>query len=95
LRPACPSAARRGSGWVGLGLAAALAAAAALETLTVNLYFHLLFRICLHLKVGLVDMLYAKSLRITAAARSELGVGAVVNLQSNDAAKLWALPQYL
>jgi hypothetical protein len=36
---------------VGLGLAAALAAAAVVETLTVNLYFHMLFRICLHLKV--------------------------------------------
>jgi hypothetical protein len=37
---------------VGLGLASALAGASVLETLTINLYFHQIFRICLHLKVG-------------------------------------------
>jgi ATP-binding cassette subfamily C (CFTR/MRP) protein 1 len=84
-----------GGGWVGFGYACALALAAVLETLTVNVYFHTLFRICLHLKTELVDMLYSKSLRITQAAKSEMGAGAVVNLQSNDAAKLWSLPQYL
>ena len=40
-----------------------------------------------------MDALYAKSLRLSAAARGERGVGAIVNLQSNDAAKLWNLPQ--
>lgn len=84
-----------GGGGKGFGLACALAAAAVFETLTVNVYFHSLFRICLHLKTELVDMLYAKSLKISAAAKSEMGTGAVVNLQSNDAAKLWSLPQYL
>ncbi|KAH7620070.1 putative ABC transporter C family member 10 [Nannochloris sp. 'desiccata'] len=84
-----------GGGWTGFGYACALALAAVLETLTINVYFHTLFRICLHLKTELVDMLYAKSLRVSAAAKSEMGAGAVVNLQSNDAAKLWSLPQYL
>ncbi len=46
-------------------------------------------------QVGLIDMLYCKSLRISSASRSRLGVGSIVNLQSNDAAKLWNLPQYL
>ncbi|KAL4446696.1 hypothetical protein ABPG77_007940 [Micractinium sp. CCAP 211/92] len=80
---------------VGLALAAGLAAASVVETLTVNAYFHLLFRICLHLKIGLVDALYRKSLRISSAARAEHGAGKIVNLQSNDAAKLWSIPQYL
>jgi hypothetical protein len=40
---------------VGLGLAAALAGSSVLETLTVNLYFHQLFRICLHLKVTILQ----------------------------------------
>ena len=84
-----------GGGWKGFGLACALGVAAVVETLTVNVYFHTLFRICLHLKTELVDMLYGKSLKISAAAKSEMGTGAVVNLQSNDAAKLWSLPQYL
>eukprot|EP00887_Chlorella_sp_A99_P003460 scaffold7.g3460.t1 len=68
-----------GGGWAGLGLATALAAASIVETLT----------------VGLVDMLFSKALRVDAAAHSELGAGSIVNLQSNDAAKLWSLPQYL
>ena len=41
-----------------------------------------------------MDMLYTKSLRISSAARAAVGVGAIVNLQSNDASKLWNLPQY-
>ena len=40
-------------------------------------------------------MLYAKSLRITSGVKAELGVGAIVNLQSNDGSKIWNLPQYL
>ena len=84
-----------GNGWVGLGYAVALSLAAVLQTLTVNYYFHEIFRICLHLKTSLIDSLYQKSLRISQAAKMELGSGAVVNLQSNDAAKLWKLPQYL
>ena len=39
-------------------------------------------------------MLYTKSLRISSAAKAAVGVGAIVNLQSNDASKLWNLPQY-
>jgi hypothetical protein len=40
-------------------------------------------------------MLYRKSLSVTSAVRSSFGVGAIVNLQSNDASKIWSLPQYL
>lgn len=40
-------------------------------------------------------MLYRKSLRLSAASKGRLGVGAIVNLQSNDASKLWGLAQFL
>ncbi len=50
---------------------------------------------CLALQISLVDMLYRKSLRITAASKGRMGVGAIVNLQSNDASKLWGMAQYL
>ncbi len=40
-------------------------------------------------------MLYGKSLRITSGVKAELGVGSIVNLQSNDGSKIWNLPQYL
>ena len=46
-------------------------------------------------QVGLVDMLYRKALKVGCSARSEFGIGSIVNLQSNDAAKLWNLAQYL
>lgn len=36
-----------------------------------------------------MDALYRKSLRISSAAKSELGAGKVVNLQSNDAGAGW------
>lgn len=47
------------------------------------------------MKVSLVHTLYLKSLRITSSVRSGLGVGPIVNLQSNDAAKLWNMIPYL
>ena len=47
------------------------------------------------LQISLVDMLYRKSLQISAASKGRMGVGAIVNLQSNDASKLWGMAQYL
>lgn len=108
-----------------------MAGAILFESLSVNLYFHHLFRMGLHLKAcrwwcvcddwycrmhvtpvqvccrrcnpahahsiqaSLVCMLYDKMLKLSSAVKGEMGVGAIVNLQSNDAAKIWALPQYM
>ncbi|KAK9797814.1 hypothetical protein WJX73_000524 [Symbiochloris irregularis] len=80
---------------IGIGWASALAAINMFDTISINQYFHMLFRIALHMKVGLVDMLYRKALKVGCSARSEFGIGSIVNLQSNDAAKLWNLAQYL
>ncbi|GFR41153.1 hypothetical protein Agub_g1817 [Astrephomene gubernaculifera] len=77
------------------GIAVAILAMAVLENFTVNWYFHLLFRMSLHLKIALIDLVYDKCLRITTAVRSEMGTGAIVNLQSNDVAKLWSTVLYL
>lgn len=49
----------------------------------------------LHTKTQLLEMIYRKSLRVSSAVKAALGVGPVVNLQSNDAAKLWTMPTYL
>ena len=46
------------------------------------------------MQVALTDMLYTKSLKISSGVKSEYGIGAITNLQSNDAAKLYKLPQY-
>ena len=55
----------------------------------------MLYTTATSVQVGLIDMLYCKSLRVSSAAKASLGVGSIVNLQSNDASKLWNLPQYL
>jgi ATP-binding cassette subfamily C (CFTR/MRP) protein 1 len=49
----------------------------------------------LHTKTQLLEMIYRKSLRVSSAVKAALGVGPIVNLQSNDAAKLWTMPTYL
>lgn len=49
----------------------------------------------LHLKTAMIQMIYAKSLRITSGVKSRMGVGSIVNLQSNDASKIWNMPLYL
>lgn len=80
---------------VGILLALALAASSVVQTLAINRYFHLVFRICAQVKTQLIGTLYGKALRIDSTAKGEMGVGAIVNLQSNDASKLYKLPQYL
>ncbi|GMH35949.1 hypothetical protein BSKO_03817 [Bryopsis sp. KO-2023] len=76
-------------------LALAMFASQVLQTILVNQYFHILFRMTLHLKCQLVQTVYRKSLRITASVKSDRGIGTIVNLQSNDASKLWGMPSYL
>lgn len=78
----------RGSRQRGLTLACALAASGVAQVLLVNVYFHMVYRMCAHIKSSLIDMLYQKSLRISCGAREGFGPGVVNNLQSNDAAKL-------
>ncbi|KAK9839590.1 hypothetical protein WJX84_006235 [Apatococcus fuscideae] len=43
----------------------------------------------------LIDLIFRKSLKITSATKGSRGVGAIVNLQSNDGSKIWELIPYL
>ena len=47
------------------------------------------------MQVDLLDMLYQKSLRLGIDVRNARGVGTVVNLQSNDANKVWMMPVHI
>ena len=47
------------------------------------------------LQVDLLDMLYRKSLRLGVDVRNARGAGTVVNLQSNDARKVWMMPVHI
>ena len=80
---------------VGISLAVGLAASSVVQTVAINVYFHKVFRICAQVKTQLIWTLYNKALRIDSSAKGEMGVGAIVNLQANDASKLYKLPQYL
>jgi len=84
-----------GSRVISLALALAILGSALMENITINIYFHILYRMSLHLKTAMIQMIYAKSLRITSGVKSRMGVGSIVNLQSNDASKIWNMPLYL
>ncbi len=43
----------------------------------------------------MISTIYAKALRINNAVKSEMGVGAITNLQSNDASKVWGAVVFL
>lgn len=88
--PPLPARHLRGPPGKGLALALALAAGTLLQTLLVNVYFHSIFRLCAHVKCGLIDMLHQKSMRVAVSGQASQGVGGVSNLQSNDAGKLCA-----
>jgi ABC transporter transmembrane region len=83
-----------GDMWVGLGWSVALFATGVVTALLVNQYFLWMFNTCLYVKAALIQALYAKSLRVSIPAKNELGGGAIANLQSNDAQKLWTLANY-
>ena len=48
-----------------------------------------------NLQAELLDMLYQKSLRLGIDVRNARGIGTVVNLQSNDASKVWMMPVHI
>jgi len=77
------------------GIAIAMGALSCTQTLFINQYFHILFRVSVHTKVQLVSAIYRKALTIGSSGYAKIGSGKVNNLQSNDAAKLWNMPQYL
>ncbi|KAK9867452.1 hypothetical protein WJX84_001002 [Apatococcus fuscideae] len=80
---------------VAVGLAFALAVNSLVESLFDNHYWFAVRRLELRAKAQLIDSIYRKSLRITSATKGSMGVGAIVNLQSNDGAKIWEMIPYL
>ena len=82
------------AGW-GLLISVAMFAINSCQSLADNYSFLLGFHTALHVKTGLLDMLYQKSLRMGVDVRNARGVGTVVNLQSNDASKVWMMPVHI
>lgn len=82
-----------GSG-TGMGWALGLFCCGMVTALLVNQYFLRVYNVSLFLKSSLIQFLYDKSLRLSLTAQATLGPGKITNLQSNDAAKLFSLPNY-
>ena len=78
----------------GLGWAFVLFFTGVTVPVLVNQYFLRVFNVTLFVKASLIQALYEKCLRISIPAKNALGGGSISNLQSNDAAKLWMLPNY-
>lgn len=53
------------------------------------------FKGCFSVQSQMIGMLYTKSLRLHSAACSRYGTGTIVNLQSNDATKLYWIPLFM
>ncbi|DBA72204.1 TPA: hypothetical protein ACH3X2_010602 [Trebouxia sp. C0005] len=81
--------------WWGLLISVAMFTINSSQSLVMNYYFFLGLHTALHVKVDLLDMLYQKSLRLGVDVRNARGVGTVVNLQSNDASKVWMMPVHI
>ncbi|KAL0032002.1 hypothetical protein WJX77_000079 [Trebouxia sp. C0004] len=81
--------------WWALLISVAMFAINSCQSLVDNYSFLLGFHTALHVKTGLLDMLYQKSLRLGVDVRNARGVGTVVNLQSNDASKVWMMPVHI
>eukprot|EP00898_Chlorokybus_atmophyticus_P006293 jgi/Chlat1/6665/Chrsp49S06158 len=72
----------------GFGLVFFMLAIQSLNTLLLQAYFHRVYRVSLHVRTGLIAMVYQKALRISNTAKDRIGTGTIVNLMSNDAEKL-------
>jgi ATP-binding cassette, subfamily C (CFTR/MRP), member 1 len=57
-------------------------------------HFERVYRTMSFVKSALVQFLYHKSLRLSLAAKESLGAGVINNLQSNDAAKIFNIPNF-
>ncbi|KAF9435665.1 ATP-binding cassette, sub-C (CFTR MRP), member 9 [Entomortierella beljakovae] len=65
------------------------------QTVVLHQYFHLCFRVGMHIRAGLVTAIYQKSLRLSNSARQTFTVGEIVNHMSIDAQRVQDLVTYL
>jgi uncharacterized membrane protein len=76
-------------------LASSMFVASSMEMILQNTHFHMVFRIGMQVKACTIHLVFDKLTRLSLASKSQLGSGAIANLQSNDTMKLWMLPQFL
>ncbi|XP_043945094.1 multidrug resistance-associated protein 1 isoform X2 [Protopterus annectens] len=81
--------------WQGFFYTSLLFAAACLQTLVLNQYFHICFVSGMRIRTAIVGAVYRKALVITNAARRSSTVGEIVNLMSVDAQRFMDLMTYI
>eukprot|EP01029_Cantina_marsupialis_P002873 TRINITY_DN1275_c0_g1_i4.p1 TRINITY_DN1275_c0_g1~~TRINITY_DN1275_c0_g1_i4.p1 ORF type:complete len:1316 (+),score=553.55 TRINITY_DN1275_c0_g1_i4:63-4010(+) len=61
----------------------------------VNQYFHIMFRLGMHVRIGIISLIYKRSLSISSSSKQQSSTGKIVNLMSNDATRLDALFRFV
>lgn len=79
----------------GLLMALAMFLSGVLQTLFVQFYFHLVFRVGQRVRSAIVTTVYKKAFKISSKARQKFSTGEIVNHMSIDANRLNGLVPYL
>eukprot|EP01029_Cantina_marsupialis_P002874 TRINITY_DN1275_c0_g1_i6.p1 TRINITY_DN1275_c0_g1~~TRINITY_DN1275_c0_g1_i6.p1 ORF type:complete len:1329 (+),score=532.89 TRINITY_DN1275_c0_g1_i6:101-4087(+) len=54
----------------------------------VNQYFHIMFRLGMQTRTGIINLLFKNSLKLSASSKQQSSTGKIVNLMSNDATRI-------
>eukprot|EP00276_Gloeochaete_wittrockiana_P023417 CAMPEP_0184365042 /NCGR_PEP_ID=MMETSP1089-20130417/147054_1 /TAXON_ID=38269 ORGANISM="Gloeochaete wittrockiana, Strain SAG46.84" /NCGR_SAMPLE_ID=MMETSP1089 /ASSEMBLY_ACC=CAM_ASM_000445 /LENGTH=316 /DNA_ID=CAMNT_0026706129 /DNA_START=84 /DNA_END=1030 /DNA_ORIENTATION=+ len=81
--------------WQGLLIALGMFFVPTAQTLLINIYFHMVYSVGMHIRSGLVSEIYKKSLVLTSAARQDSSTGQIVTLMSSDAQRLMDLTTFM
>eukprot|EP01128_Nolandella_sp_AFSM9_P006332 TRINITY_DN3225_c5_g1_i1.p1 TRINITY_DN3225_c5_g1~~TRINITY_DN3225_c5_g1_i1.p1 ORF type:complete len:1698 (-),score=443.16 TRINITY_DN3225_c5_g1_i1:254-4717(-) len=81
--------------WHGLLYVLAMFTFSMTQSLFINKYFHMIYRVNMNIKAALISAVYEKSMRLSHASRQTSTVGEIVNLQSIDAFRIGQTVTYL
>lgn len=71
--------------WHGLIIAIGFFVVSTVQSVLINVYFHVMFSIGMRVRSSLISAIYRKSLSLSNDARRETTTGEIVNLMSVDA----------
>ena len=71
--------------WKGYFYATLMLLGACMQTLMLNIYLHMCFRMGMHVRGSVVAIVYRKALRLSSSAKRSSSMGEMVNLMSVDA----------
>lgn len=84
-----------GEKWKGYLYASLMLLGAITQTLILNYYLHICFRIGMNVRGSVVALVYRKALKLTSHAKRVSSMGEIVNLQSVDAQRFTDFMAYI